>query len=142
MAFNNYDPANVLFNWKGIFIQGFASGSMLTAERNEDSFSQEVGATGDVVDVRSRNKSGKVTFRLLASASANDLLSAAIAADELLGDGTGPLLVRELNGTTILQAENARLMRPANVEYAQEHSPREWVLQCDQLLMNVGGLLT
>lgn len=142
MAFNNYDPANVLFSWNGIIISGYASGSMVQVERNEDGFSQEVGATGDVVDIASKNRSGKVTFNLLASSIVNDQLSTKALLDESFGTGVGALFLKELNGTTVIQCENARLVRIPNKGFAAEHTPVEWMLQCDKLLMFVGGLLT
>jgi hypothetical protein len=139
--YKNYDPSLITVSFAGIIVQGFMEGTFLTAERNENSFETSVGSQGDTTRVRTRNKSGQVTITLQAESPTNDLLSAQMVLDELTGAGAGALLVKNLNGTTIVQAANAWLMKPANVEYSSDASSREWVIACADLTMLVGGAL-
>ncbi len=141
MAFKNYDPGLVIMSWRGIEVKGFMDGTFIQAERDEDAFEKAVGATGDVTRVRNRNIGGKVTVTLMAEAPCNDLFSAIAEEDRLFGTGTGPLLIKNLNGTTVLLAEIAWLTRPSSTEFADTASGREWVLDCAELLMHVGGAL-
>lgn len=137
----SYNPSLVTMTWAGQIIGGFAEGTFIEVERNEDAFSLVVGAGGEAARVMNRNRSGRVTLTLLASSQSNDVLSAIQNTDELSATGVAPLFLKELNGTTACHSENAWLMRPANVERAKEMSEVQWVFECEDLNMFVGGLL-
>lgn len=138
---NQYDPGRVTLSFRGIIITGFADETFIKAERDEDTFSKSVGAVGDVTRIRNRNKSGSVTVTLMAGAVTNDLLSAVALEDEVSGTGVGPLMVKDLNGTTMVTSAVAWIRRQANVERGTEDSNVEWVLDCEKLEMKVGGFL-
>lgn len=140
-SYKNYDPALVVCTFKGIRLTGYADGTFISAEREEDAFSKSVGAGGDVTRVRNRNRSGSVTVTLQASSPTNDLLSAIANEDEILGTGVGTLLVKNINGTTILEAENAWIRKMPTVEAAKDASSREWAFDCAELVMVIGGAL-
>jgi len=137
--FEQYDPGQVIIQLGGRILTGFAAGTFITAERNEDSFSEVVGSDGLVTRVFSRNKSGIVTLTLQGASPSNDLLAAQHAADELTRTGFANLSVTDLNGTTRVNAPIAWVRKPANYEAADSESSREWVLACAQLFMHVGG---
>lgn len=137
-----YDPRNVLASFGSVSITGFADGTFVNIERASDAFSKVVGAGGDVVRTRNRDRSGTVTFTLLASAPENDLLAAIAAEDELAGTGVRPIMVKELNGTTLAAAQNAWVRKVPNAEYAKEHGTREWAIDVEALDLFIGGLAT
>lgn len=141
--FKNFDPNQYFLSFAGILVRGFVSDTFIAAVRNEDSFSMAVGAQGDVVRVRSNDRSGLVTVTLQAESPTNDEFSDYIVADELAIGGTlpGALLLKNGNGTTFISAENAWLMKPADVEVGTDASPREWVIACAELNMFVGGAI-
>ncbi len=137
----NYDPGKIVVTFGGILIRGYAEGTFVTAERAEDGFELSVGAGGDVTRVRNRNRSGSVTLTLQAESPTNDLLSAMATADELSGTGTGALMIKDLNGTTLARAESAWIRKFANVEYSDTGSTREWAIDCAELELLVGGAI-
>lgn len=137
--FKQYDPARVVMTYRGIPIRGYMDGTFISVERASDSFEKAVGAGGDVARVRSRDRSGRVTLTLQQTAPVNDLLSAIAIEDELFGTGLGPLMVKDVNGTTLLLASIAWIVRPANVEFGDSLSGREWIFDCADLNMGVGG---
>lgn len=137
--FHNYDPGRVVAAFRGIPILGYADGTFIAVERAEDAFTSEVGAGGDVTRVRSRNRTGTATFTLLSSSPTNDLFSGVALEDEMFGTGVGPLLVKDLNGTTLIEAPVAWIKKSPAVEYAKEAGSREWVIECAELFMKVGG---
>ena len=141
MALGTYDPSQVALVAVVVPVSGFAEGTFITAERNEDSFNLSVGSDGESCRTRSNNKSGRITFVLQQSAAVNVLLSAVINADEITpsGDSIAPSTVTDTTGTTIIFAENSWFVRPANVEYSNETSTREWIIETDNLVMNIGG---
>lgn len=137
-----YDPGQVLINFRGQPILGFADGSFVRVERNEDAFLTKAGADGEIVRARNRNRSGRVTITLMQSSPSNDVLSqAAIADEKLAGTGMGPLQVKDNLGTTQVNAPNAWVVKQPAIEFAKEVGTREWVLECDQLVIHTGGLL-
>ena len=137
-----YDPLKNLLSFAGNLATGFGPDTFIKVERNEDSFSLIVGASGEGVRTQNRNRSGKVTVTLLAKSQTNDLWSAISAADELSGSGISSLFITEANGTTVVSAENAWLTRPAAIERAKEAGTVEWVFECENLEILAGGLLT
>lgn len=137
-----YDPSKVIFSFAGSIITGFADGTFITVERNEDAFTLAVGASGEYARAKNANKSGRVTVTLMASSQANDILSAIAKADELTGVGNGILFVKELNGTTLAMSRDAWVLKMPNIERAKDEiSPVEWVFECAELEMFAGGIL-
>jgi hypothetical protein len=137
--FRNYDPGRIVMVWNGIQIQGYGPDTFVKASRNEDNFTEQVGANGDVVHVRNRNRAGKVTFTLQDASPSNDALSSAAVADELTGLNFGALMIKDLNGTTLIQAANARIQKYADAEYAADAGTNDWVIMCAELEMFLGG---
>lgn len=139
----NYSPDRITLVFKGITITGFANGTFIEAERDNDGWTDEVGATGTVVRVKSLDRRGKITFSTMAGAPVNDLLSALIVLGEdgpIAGD-VGAALLKDLNGTTLVAAEEAWLLKHAKVEYADTHTPRQWVLRCAEMKIAGGSAL-
>lgn len=141
MALGTYDPSQVTLIAAGVPVSGFAEGTFITAERNEDSFNLSVGSDGEACRTRTNNRSGRITFTLLQSSISNQLLAAVLNTDEITpaGDAIAPSMIKDNTGTTLIMAETSWLVRPANVEYANEASNREWIVETDNLVMNIGG---
>lgn len=137
--FHQYDPLRVAGSFGEVFFDGPADGTFISVEREEDAFSKEVGAGGDVVRVRSRNRSGSVTLTLQASSPANDRLSALLLADEQFGTGIRPIFIKDLNGTTLIHAAAAWIKKAPTVDYGDEGGSREWVFDCAELSIFAGG---
>ena len=68
-------------------------------------------------------------------------MSAAAIADELTGLAVGALLIKDLNGTTVVQCANARIQKYADLEYAAKSGTNDWILMCAELEMFLGGEL-
>lgn len=137
--FKNLDPGQVVATFKGVNIVGFNDGSFIEVERSEDAFSMHVGATGDVTRVRNRNRTGAVTFTLIQASPTNDLLSAIALDDELNGTGYGPLIIKDLLGGTMYRATEAWIRKYPKGDHAKDATSRQWVIDCSELKMNIGG---
>lgn len=134
-----YDFKQVIATYNGFQIQGFAEGTGINAERNEDSWTMQIGADGEGTRSKSNNKGGRVTFTLMQSSASNDVLSAFAQTDELSNGGSGPLLIKDLSGRSLLVAEQAWVVKPPACEFGSEAGPREWILETDNLVMSVAG---
>ncbi len=120
-------------------LTGFADGDFVSAEMNSDAFALVKGADGEGARAASADDSGKVTLTFLQTSIANDILSAALAADRLSEAGASPLLIKDLSGRTLVESPEAWVMKSASVDLGKEVKGREWVIECDVLKMVVGG---
>lgn len=141
MALGTYDPAEVSLVAAGVPISGFAPGTFITVEYNEDAYSLTVGSAGDACRARTNNNSARITFTLLQSSISNPLLSAAHTLDRLTpaGDGVLPSGIKDNSGTTLIAAESSWIVKYANVEFSNEVTNREWVIETDYLNTLVGS---
>ncbi len=137
--FRQYDPQKVVVSFGEVEMLGYMDGTFVSIARTNDSFEMSEGAGGDVTRVRKRSRSGRVTVTLKQVSPSNDLLSVIARDDEKFGTGIRPVMVKDLNGTTIAQAAEAWLVRPADSEFGDAESGREWMIDCAELDMLVGG---
>jgi hypothetical protein len=134
-----YDPKAVICTFGGIALQGFANGTFLVAQRDEDLFTKSVGADGSVERAKSNNKAGNCVFTLQQTSPSNDVLSGFALADELRNEGVKPLLIKDLSGRTLLFAASAWIRKTANASFGKEVETREWTIDCASMDMFVGG---
>lgn len=134
-----YDPKQVAVICGSKIISGYADGTFVVVERNEQAFNLKVGVDGEGARAKSNNKSGKITITLLQSSQSNDDLSAFAAADELTGEGVFPCTVKDSSGTTLCAAATAWVQKMANPEFSGEIGQRVWVIESDEVDMLVGG---
>lgn len=139
MALTTYDPKNVSVIIGGKIMSGFADGTFVTVERNEQAFNLKVGVDGEGTRAKSNNKSGKITIVLMQSSPSNDDLSAIAAADELTGAGIVPSLVKDNSGTSLATALTSWVQKYSNNEYGKEVTTRTWIMETDELQTFVGG---
>ena len=69
MDVTSYDTKKVNVAVDGAIITGYASDSMITATKNEDAVTTEVGCKGDVVYSENANESGTITITLQGTSS-------------------------------------------------------------------------
>lgn len=137
MATSTYNPAKVVLTHLGQIITGYATGSFIKAARNKETYTYTAGADGKGCRTLNPDKSGRVTITLMQSSVSNDVLSAAQILDELTGQGVGPLIIKDLNGTLVVSATNAWIVKPADVDLAAEVGNREWMIEAEE--MNIAG---
>lgn len=134
-----YSPKKVVVSYKGQILSGFADGTFVKVERASASFAKTVGADGEVARTASADRSGKVTVTLLQSSISNDLLSQNLNTDELTNLNTGPLMIKDTSGTTLVLASEAWIMGQPAPELGKELGSREWVFETGNLEMFTGG---
>lgn len=66
-----YDPREVAVVIDGHTVVGFADGTFIEAEKNEDEVSMDVGAQGDVTFVHSADNTGTITVTLKHNSPSN-----------------------------------------------------------------------
>lgn len=122
-----YNPDENLLELFGSVIGGFADGSMVEIDDNEDAIQAVVGTTGEVALSRVTNPLAVMTVRLLQTSDSNDVLSA----QHRLGQtgrglaGVGPFHFADLNGRTIVEGR-AVVMKPPKITMDRSAKEREW----------------
>ena len=139
MTVETYSPKRVEVIVAGVPMKGFADGTFVTVARANDSFATNVGADGEVSRTASADRTGTVTLTLQQTSDSNDFLSGLMTADELTLAGQFPFLLKDTNGRTILESPCAWINKPADSEFGNELSNREWVISCSELQGLVGG---
>jgi hypothetical protein len=138
---STHDPNKIVVTFLGNIITGFAADTFVNIARDEEGWFKTVGANGNVCRARNNNKGGKITLTLQQDSLSNDILSAAAALDEQFGTGTGEVMVKDLNGTTLAHAESAWVQKFADAGFGKEVGTREWVIDCGVLEEFIGGIV-
>lgn len=137
----NYDPNDVFAIFSGHRIRMLMDGTPIEAEKTEDTFTVLVGINGDGTRSRTRNGTGTATIRTQHSSPSNDILSAIHQEDLDFGSGIRPLMIKDNNGTTLLDATQAWVMKMPKIERSNVVSPVEWVFTVFDYNVFVGGSL-
>lgn len=134
-----YDPKQYSLIVGGHIVGGFADGTFLTAARNNDTWSLNVGADGEGARAKSNDKSGTYVFTLQQTSNSNSVLSGFHTADEVGNGGQLPVLIKDNNGDTVIESLTAWVRKPADVELGKEITNREWTIETDKMTLLVGG---
>lgn len=143
--FATYDPSAVQVSFGGYILGGFQSGTFIDAERAVDGFQMHVGSLGDVTRTRSLNRTGHVTFTLMAQSPYNDLLQTLADADETSGTGIGTLSILDNNsvgdiaGPAEVHASKAWIRKRPKWDRAQESGAVTWIIDAADLEINSSG---
>jgi hypothetical protein len=139
MTVKTYQPNLVSVSFRGAPIVGFAPDTFISATRNNDSWSINVGSGGEATRTKSGDRSGRVEVTLLAESESNATLDAFEKVDQATGTGLGPLLVKDLSGGDVVTAGSAWIVKPPDQEKASTGSNRVWTFEADNLeIINAG----
>ncbi len=139
MSFEQYSPSNVMVSFSALNITGFAEGTFVEVERDEDGFTTYVGALGDVCRTRNLNRLGKITVTLMATAPINTALAALAQIDEDDATEVYPIQVKDISGDMICYGAEAWVMKRPKIERAKESSTIQWVFVVAELKILEGG---
>lgn len=137
-----YDPSQIILQIGPHIATGYADGTFVKAGRDVETFTKSVGADGEPVRVRSRNKGGSFEFTLQQSSPSNDYLSELAIQDEISGNGIVPVTVKDMNGTTLVFAGEAWVQKPADAEFGKDLANRTWKLDTGRLSIFNGQALS
>ena len=136
---SGYNTAEVNVIVGGVTITGFAEGTGIEIERDEDTFTKQTGSNGEVTRTMRNNRGGSMIFTLLQGSESNLVLSNLHNIDENTGAGAFPVIVKDNSGVSIHESTTAWVKKPAKVTYATAHESKVWTLDCAQLIGSVGG---
>ena len=134
-----YDASKVAVIIGGFVMGGYADGSFINVEHDEDAFALQIGTDGEGTRSKTNNRAGTVTLTLQQGSDSNDVLSGFAAADQIGNSGLFPLLIKDGSGRTVHQATTAWIQKMPATEFGREAGQREWVIRTDELISFVGG---
>lgn len=147
MAVRKYNPKRIVGSWKGsvggrdfaVRFTGYMDGTFVAADYDEDHVTKHIGAQGEVSLVLNANESGTVTVTIVQGSETNDELSVLIPNASLNRLPLGVLEFVDLNGTTQIESNEACIKKTASVEFGKDIAARQWVFECADLKLFVGG---
>lgn len=134
-----YDPKLFSIICGAKIISGFADGTFIKLERNQQAFQLKMGTDGEGTRAKSNDNSGKVTITLMQSSASNDDLSSFAQADALANAGVFPMFIKDGSGSTIAASVTAWIQKLPDSEFSNEAQSRVWVIETDNLELFVGG---
>lgn len=139
MGVKTYDPQQVSLSLGGQIASGFADGTFINIERDEDTFTKVSGADGEVSRAKSANTAALLTLTLAQTSPYNDILSAFAALDELDGSGIVPMILKDGSGRTVASSAAAWIRKPPAAPFGKEVDNREWAIDLGKTLFFIGG---
>ncbi|SMB95354.1 Protein of unknown function [Desulfonispora thiosulfatigenes DSM 11270] len=121
-----FDTEDVNVIVGGIALTGFAEGSFVKAERNEDNFTEYVGAKGEVAVSESNDRTGEITVTL--ESTSPSVIYLTDLANRKGVNAIVPVQIVDLNQNAIqVGGSECRVRKPATYEADKEISEREFV---------------
>ncbi|MCK5609859.1 hypothetical protein KAR91_48755 [Candidatus Pacearchaeota archaeon] len=134
-----YDPKAGVLTIGGTPIGGYADGTSIEHDFDEDAYSKVNGMDGVTSRAKSTNKGSFLTITLAQTSPSNDTLSALALADELSNTGVVPVVYKDLSGTTTLFSPNGWVRRKAPLSYDKTITNRIWIIDLADTDVHVGG---
>ena len=141
MSAKFFDPQGTVIYLAGITMSGFADGEFLTYERMSDGFNDVVGSDGEVCRSKSNDRRVKCTIKLLQSSLINLALSTLHNTDLNApnGAGVGAWLHQDLQGNTLVSAQQAWITKFPDGSWDRTPKMREWVVMLADAQQVEGG---
>lgn len=138
-----YNPLQVVGSWTTAtgsvdILDGRIDGSFLQTTSDNKRWARENDQHGNATRVKMNNRGGTITVTLSASSPTNSQLSARVEADDATEAVVGFLLLKDLNGNTVVEADGAFLEDIPDPSFGSDRGSRAWVFQCAAVRKFVG----
>lgn len=141
-----YNPTKVVGSWAtptnlGVIdiLDGAIDGEFLGETSDNPRWTREHDRHGNATRVRNNNRGGSFAVTISASSPTNTRLSLAVEEDDISESVVGPLVLKDLNGNTVIEADGAFIADMATVSFGAERGSRVWIFECAAKRTFVGG---
>ena len=131
-----YDPRQLLIALGPHIPSGFPDGTFINIERHGDGVRKVVGADGSVARSVDPDKTATLTLTVRWDSDTAAWAQNQYDMDNLTGEGTFSVLVKDLRGGLVFSAEEAWVEQPPGSEFATEMSDREIVIATGEATWN------
>lgn len=108
---------------------GVADDSFVSIEPAGDGITYKYGCDGEIARAVSPNDTYIVKVTTLQTSDTNSYLQNQFNIDMATGEGMFPLLIKDLRGGLVLQADQAWVTKPASRVRGKETNNNEWEIQ-------------
>ena len=137
-----FNPAETSVVVAGNTLTGFAEGTFVEIARAEDTFTDVVGANGEVTRIKRNNLSATITITLLQGSESNLVLSNLHNIDENTGIGVFVVNITDNSGGSTYKGAKAWVQKTSDVTFSSAHESRAWTIKVAQLIMSTAGNTT
>ncbi len=130
---HHFNVKDVVITFGEVLIEGYAADSVVTIDQAEDDVQLYIGADGKVTRSMNNNESATVELQLSASSPSNPQLSAMSKLDRTTGQGVRPLVVKDLNGSSVFTGLACIARRPRR-EIGKTVTARTWKFLIGKLI--------
>jgi hypothetical protein len=139
-----YDPTQVVGAWvtptgATDILDGAIDGEFVTETLDSPDWVREHDQAGNATRTRVHNSGGTIAVTLSASSPTNAALSAKRQNDVINAVEVGTLVLRDLNGTTVLTFTGAYIQGRPAVTFGSERGQRVWVFEYASATAFIGG---
>lgn len=136
-----YDAKQVIITFNGVIVNDFADGDFVTISGLSDNFESVQGADGSENRNNKNITGADVSIICSQTSTTNDQFSALFLLDKVSNTGKGPLLIKDLNGTSILESGQAFIMGYPDTNFGNALGTREWKIRAPNCIINIGSNL-
>lgn len=134
-----YDPARVTMSIGGVPVSGYAEGTFINVTRDGDAFTKKRGSAGDVERTNTNVFDFSIELTLMQTASFNAVLSAMLNTDQVTNGGVTNILIKDLNGTTLMDFPQAWIRKDADGSFGNDTTARTWTFDTGRAAGVLGG---
>jgi len=122
-------------------LSGFSEDSIISIERNSDTFELYTGADDTNTRIYKANTSATLTVPLQQTSNSNDILTMLYINDKNTRDSSGlfSITVKDNSGRSTFFAEEAYIAVVPNSSFGNSMQLREWVIHAVRLENYIGG---
>lgn len=110
-------------------VTGLADDSFITIEEKGEGVISKTGCDGEVARAVDPCEQYIVKLVLLQTSATGKYLQSKYLRDKSTGEGTFPLLIKDLNGGTVFSAETAWVQKQPSRVYGKDTNNREWTIE-------------
>jgi hypothetical protein len=140
MSKKTFDPNQLAVIVGTHVATGFAEGTMLSIEMDEQRYNTEVDANGNSIRFKLNNNNATLTLILNQGSPTNDVLSVFENLDRQADGGTFPIMIKDNRGSTLINSLGAYVEKTPVVSFGTTGNNREWVIKATNVGFFVGGL--
>lgn len=120
-------------------VGGFAEDSIVSIDRNADTFALYTGADDTNTRIYNANTSGTMTISLQQTSASNDILTAIYENDRGSRNGLFSIVVKDNSGRSNYFSEEAYIGVVPSAAIANSMQTRDWVIHAPRMTSVIGG---
>jgi hypothetical protein len=120
-------------------VGGFAEDSIVSIDRNADTFSLYTGADDTNTRIYNANTSGTITISLQQTSASNDILTALYENDRASRNGLFSIAIRDNSGRSTYFSEEAYIGVVPSSAISNSMQTRDWVIHAPKMTSLIGG---